>query len=180
MRFPNSVIVLAAALAVASGAPAQRGRQGPRNPYAWPSAAELVQRSKAVVAGEVVDARPHWNAERTLILTTVTLRVERSLRGSSGSEVQFQVPGGVVGDVAMSQSHSPRFEPGERVLVFLAGDPGRMPRVTGGEAGKRTLRLGEDGHEGILPPLALDGADRIGTLDELARSLADLALFGLR
>ena len=150
-----------------------------RNPYAWPSLAELVERSDAIVAGEVLDLRPAWTADRREIFTTVTLRPDRRFKGAERSLIRFQVPGGTVGDTRLTVTHVPVFAVGETALVFLAGDSGRLPRVVAGEAGKRHLRTGEDGEERILPGFVLSGAGDGGmteltTLDELAGALPRL------
>ena len=150
-----------------------------RNPYAWPSLDELVERSDAIVAGEVVDLRPAWTADRSEIFTTVTLRPDRRFKGGERSLIRFRVPGGTVGDTRLTVTHVPVFSIGEAALVFLAGESGRLPRVVGGEAGKRHLRTGEDGEELILPGFVLSGAGdggmtELNTLDDLAGALPRL------
>ena len=141
--------VFLAALATA----AQRGptRQGERfrNPYAWPSLSELVELSETIVAGEVLDMRSSWTADRRQIFTTVTLRTDRRLKGGGGALIRFRIPGGTVGDTRLRVTHSPQFAVGERALVFLAGESGRLPRVVAGEAGetaspRRGRRCGAD------------------------------------
>lgn len=150
-----------------------------RNPYAWPSLPELVERSETIVAGEVLDMRSVWTADRREIFTTVTLRPDRRFLGGARTLIHFRIPGGTVGDTRLMVTHSPRFAIGERALVFLAGESGRLPRVVGGEAGKRHLRPGEDGAETILPGFALSevraGESRgLSTLDDLAAALPRL------
>ena len=175
-----TIVVLGAVLFPGPSASAQRGRTPEsepfRNPYAWPGLSELVEHSDAIVAGEVLDMRSAWTADRREIFTTVTLRSERSFKGSARNLVRFQVPGGTVGDTRMIATHSAQFMVGERALVFLSGDSGRLPRVTSGEAGKRHLRRDEDGTERILPGFALSefgGAPGgFDTLDDLAEALS--------
>ena len=76
-------------------------------------------------------------------------------------------------------THSPVFAIGEKALVFLTGDGGRLLRLVGGEAGKRHIRIGEDGEEVFLPGFPLSGAGtggrtRLSTLDELAGAMPRL------
>ena len=147
------------------------------NPYAWPSLDELVEGSDAIVAGEVVDLRSAWAADRSEIFTTVTLRPDRRFKGGERSLIRFRVPGGTVGDTRLTVTHVPVFSIGEAALVFLAGDSGRLPRVVAGEAGKRHLRTGEDGEELILPGFVLSGAGgmtELNTLDDLAGAMPRL------
>ena len=149
------------------------------NPYAWPSLDSLVARSDTIVAGEVLDMRSAWTADRREIFTAVTLRPDRRFKGGERSLIRFRIPGGTVGDTRLTVTHSPEFAVGEQALVFLAGDSGRLPRVVGGEAGKRHIRIGEDGEATILPGFALseagsDGIVGLGTLDDLARAMPAL------
>ena len=165
-----------------AGATAVAGRGQPpederfRNPYAWPGLAELVERSDMIVAGEVLDMRSAWTADRREIFTTVTLRTERRFKGGGRNLVRFRVPGGTVGDTRMTATHSAQFMVGERALVFLTGESGRLPRVTSGEAGKRHLRTDGDGTDRILPGFALaepnSGGMGFDTLDDLADALS--------
>jgi len=150
-----------------------------RNPYVWPSLDELVERSDAIVAGEVVDLRSAWTADRREIFTTVTLRPDRRFKGGERSLIRFRIPGGTVGDTRLTVTHVPVFSVGEAALVFLAGASGRLPRVVAGEAGKRHLRTGADGKETILPGFVLSGAGaggmtELNTLDDLAGALPPL------
>ena len=55
---------------------------------------------------------------------------------SVGRVVMVDVPGGEVGDRGMIFTHFPRFEPGERAIVFLQQRPDQKWVVTDGELGK--------------------------------------------
>lgn len=176
----RSLLIAGSLLAAGFPALAQRGQPPEserfRNPYAWPGLAELVENSDTIVAGEVLDMRSAWTADRREIFTTVTLRTERRFKGAGRDLLRFRVPGGTVGDTRMTATHSAQFLVGERALVFLTGASGRLPRVTSGEAGKRHLRTGEDGSDRILPGFALAEPDPGGagfdTLDDLADALS--------
>lgn len=162
--------------------PGQASRGGPpeepfRRLYTPPSLPELLDRSQTVVAGEVLDTQSSWTPDRRQIFTTVTLRTDRRFKGGEASLVRFRIPGGTVGDTRLLVTHSPQFSVGERALVFLSGQSGRLPHVVAGEAGKRHLRVGDDGRELILPAFSLAAADTAGrtvelsTLDDLASAL---------
>ena len=149
-------------------------------PYAWPSLEELVEQSDTIVAGEVLEMRSAWTADRRVIFTTVTLRPDRRFKGGERSLIRFRIPGGTVGDTRLMVTHSPVFAVGEQALVFLAGASGRLPRVVAGEAGKRHIQIEDDGEATILPGFALSdvgAGDTAGlsTLDELAAALPRLA-----
>lgn len=178
-----STLLGAGLLVVGVAGAGQRGRfpaeEGVRGAYGWPSLDRLVARSDTIVAGEVLDMRSAWTADRREIFTTVTLRPDRRFKGGERSLIRFRIPGGTVGDTRLTVTHSPVFAVGEQALVFLAGDSGRLPRVVGGEAGKRHIRVGEDGEETILPGFQLPEAvseEMVGlaTLDDLARAMPAL------
>ena len=123
--------------------------------------------------------RSAWTVDRREIFTTVTLRADRRFKGGRGSLIRFRIPGGTVGDIRLEVTHSPVFAIGERALVFLAGESGRLPEVVAGEAGKRHIRIGEDGEETVLPGFALSeagngGVTGLSTLDDLARAMPGL------
>ena len=150
------------------------------NPYAWPSLEELVEQSDTIVAGEVLEMRSAWTADRRVIFTTVTLRPDRRFKGGERSLIRFRIPGGTVGDTRLMVTHSPVFAIGEQALVFLAGASGRLPSVVAGEAGKRHIRIEDDGEATILPGFArsdVGAGDTTGlsTLDDLAAALPKLA-----
>lgn len=152
-------------------------REQVRNPYAGPSLARLAERSDTIVAGEVLDLRSAWTADRREIFTTVTLRPDRRLKGGELSLIRFRIPGGTVGDTRLTVTHSRVFSIGERTLVFLAGDNGRLPRMVAGEAGKRHLRIGDDGQGWILPGFVVSedgngGVTELATLDDLAGAMS--------
>ena len=140
---------------------------------------DLVGQADLIVTGEVVDLEPSWNAERSDISTTVVLRVDRPLKGGAGGEVRFRIPGGTVADDWVWVTHAPRFEIGERALVFLRFSAPRLPTVVGMEAGKRRVVADEDGSERILPELRWkhghEGASVVlTTIGELADALPGL------
>ncbi len=89
-----------------------------RNAYAWPSLGELVERYDATVAGEVLDLRPAWTADRREIFTTVTLRPDRRFKGGERSLIRFRIPDGTVGYTLLTVTYSPVFSIGEAALVF--------------------------------------------------------------
>lgn len=184
--------LVAVVLALAAPALAQFGPRGGeadarpgRGSAGWPSFEQLVTRSTTIVAGEVVAVESSWNADRTEIFTTVTLRADHHLldrgRNRIGDLVRFQVPGGTVGTDRLLVTHMATFRVGEQALVFLAEQGPRLPRVVAGEAGKRTLRPDPDGGWQVLPGFAsTDGASGTPTLAELADQAASLLAAGVR
>ena len=90
---------------------------------------QLVQRSGLVVCGEVVDLTASWEDVPRLgrlIVTTATIRVSESWKGSPGRHVTVQYYGGTVGDERQFCFESPRYEKGEKVLVFARAGHGGL------------------------------------------------------
>lgn len=181
----RTIAVLLAIAVITSGSSfaLQSGQSSPqeasRDPYAWPSLSELVERADTIVAGEVLEMRSAWTADRRGIFTTVTLRPDRRFKGGERSLIRFRIPGGTVGDIRLMVTHTASLVIGEQVLVFLAGDSGRLPRVVAGEAGKRHIRMGGDGEQTILPGFAVSeggagGISGISTLNDLAVAMPSL------
>lgn len=176
--------VIAGVLLLLAGWASAQPRRPPgeerfRNPYPRPSLSELVERSDTIVAGEVLDLRSAWTTDRSEIFTTVTLRPDRRFKGGGRSLVRFRIPGGTVGNTRLTVTHVPVFGVGERALVFLAGESGRLPRVVAGEAGKRHIRAGEDGEEAILPGFAVAGPGAGGRTPLRTLGDLDIAIRGL-
>ncbi len=181
-RFPASA---AALLLVPFAFPAAaqttpRGGGELADPHGWPSLGTLVARSSTIVAGEVVGLESSWNADRTDIFTTVTLRVDRRLldrtrRPDAADRIRFQTPGGTVGRSRLLVTHMATFQVGERALVFLSQSGPRLPEVVAGEAGKRRLRPSPDGGWELLPAFpASDTHPGAHVLDDLAAALPGL------
>ncbi len=95
----------------------------------------LVRSSHDIVIGDVLATRSYWNAERSRILTDVTVRVSESLKGAGGEVTLTQVGGEV--DGAVYEVHgSPVFRRGERALLFLWRDSRGRAQVNGLGQGK--------------------------------------------
>lgn len=80
---------------------------------------ELVRASSLIVIGQVESQRARYD-EQGRIVTDVTLRVEESLHGAvaRSSRITIERLGGAVGDIGMHVEGEPRFENGERILLF--------------------------------------------------------------
>lgn len=170
-------VALGCALLFSPSAEAQR--HAPEDLFAPLGIEQLADLSTSVVAGTIEAAVGEWNYDRTRIHTRFTLAVDRVLAGRASETVHFRVLGGTVGDTTVMVSEMPRFEVGERVVVFLRGRPGRLPSVVGGPEGKISLDRGAAPGE---PPEFLHAPLRAGTREDgspeaLLRGLDDLEDF---
>lgn len=120
--------------------------------------------SSDIVIGEVESVSSRWNAPRTLILTDVTVRVTRSLKGEQARVVLTQ-PGGTVGDVRTTVPGCPAFSVGEEALLFVWRDAGGRAQVTGLGQGKfeihRDPASGERMIQRATPGFAVRDARRL-------------------
>lgn len=82
---------------------------------------DLVAHHDVVVVGEVVDAFSYWNDESTMILTDVTLEVERFVQGDSNSkELTVTLLGGTVGDLSTVILGGAELMIGRSYLLFVS------------------------------------------------------------
>ena len=80
---------------------------------------ELVSKAHSIVVGQVRDARTFWTADGKLILTSYTLQVRESMKGTVPSTVVVTTIGGRIGNTVLHVSGMPAFETGETAVVFL-------------------------------------------------------------
>jgi hypothetical protein len=80
---------------------------------------DLVAANRAVVVGEVVDAKSYWNADHTFILTDVRLRLDDVLKGNASRELTVTLLGGSVGDLTTLIVGGPELIPGRSYVLFL-------------------------------------------------------------
>jgi hypothetical protein len=81
---------------------------------------ELAAMSPVVLVGEVNAVESGWNPQRTRIHTRVLITPIEVLKGPADlGTVKVKFLGGQVGDTVAHLPGAPRFEVGEKVLVFL-------------------------------------------------------------
>lgn len=97
---------------------------------------ELISESDAVIQGEVVSARSHWNGNGRVIVTDATVRVDEVLVGNSPAVVQVRTFGGQINDFVVDAHGFPSLRIGEQVILFLYEDPAdRTTRIRGYQQG---------------------------------------------
>lgn len=104
--------------------------QGPE-----PSLADRARGAGRVVVAQVVDVQSRFGTNRfgdQLILSTVALDVEETLKGPAGRTLNVEIEGGTVGDLTLKVSDLPSFRPGDRAMFFLdAAGPTLVPHNRG-------------------------------------------------
>ena len=131
-----------------------------------PSFDQLVERADLIIEGEVVDVRARWDvrAGERVIVSDVTIRVRRTLKGTSSAQVVLQFFGGTVGKYSMQLAGMPPFAPGDRSVLFLRNDGGRGYPLVGLMHGRFRIARGAD------------GVDRVTTFDD--RTIGDVSQIG--
>jgi len=86
--------------------------------YVLGSDTSLVNQAGAIalVRIETIDERPYPGVRTA---TMIRARIEQSLKGSLEGRVDFELPGGSNGSGSLRIDGIPRYQPGDRVLVFL-------------------------------------------------------------
>jgi hypothetical protein len=101
------------------------------------STEQLTTGSDVVVVGKVAGMKSAWTADRSRIVTTVSIAVDEQLKGAAPvSTLSVVVPGGEIDGVGEWYSHSARFRRDEEVVVFARKDKEGTMRVAGGSQGK--------------------------------------------
>jgi hypothetical protein len=86
-----------------------------------PTFDELVDRADLVFEGTVVDVRSAWRETRDgrQIMTDVTYRVRRGLKGAPSMQVVLELFGGTVGRDTMRIAGMAEFAPGDHDILFV-------------------------------------------------------------
>jgi hypothetical protein len=117
-----------------------------------PTFEELADRADLVFVGKVAGSRAEWRSSGTkrVILSLIEFELEEVLKGSAGTSVTLQFLGGTVGDVTLEVASVPRFNPGERVLLFVEGNGIQFCPLVGVCHGKFGLRKEEKSGRDIV------------------------------
>jgi hypothetical protein len=98
-----------------------------------PTFAELVARAQVVFVGDTVGVESRWvttPAGRSIV-TRVTFRVARTLKGDLGVLTVLEFKGGRVGEDSLVVPGMPRFRVGDRDLLFVDERGGPVSPVLG-------------------------------------------------
>jgi hypothetical protein len=110
-----------------------------------PTFEEMADRAELVFVGKVVGSHSEWHpaGTRQVIFTLVEFEIQEVLKGNAGKTVTLQFLGGTVGDVTLEVAAVPRFNVGDRVLLFVEGNGVHFCPLVGVFHGKFGLRRDE-------------------------------------
>jgi len=102
---------------------------------------QLTKDANYIVIGKVKDMHSEWNADRTLIYTYVTISIREYVKGTLNQKIfTIRHIGGIVGNIGMWQSDTPRFSKNQEVLLFLKPTGKNIFRIAGRLQGKYTIK----------------------------------------
>lgn len=130
-----------------------------------PSFDELVSKAELIFVGEAVDTRSVLETTRDgrRIVTIVTFDVSRVIKGSVGIRTQLTFLGGTVGDEAMDIAGMPKFQVGDRDVLFVSSERSSASPLIGMWHGR--FRVVEDPVSGQLLVRSYDGKPLLLGLD---------------
>ena len=81
----------------------------------------LVTRARTVFVAETVDVSSRWvsTGSGRAIVTVVTFKVRRTLKGELGAQTQLEFLGGTVGEYRLEVPGIPRFRVGDEDVLFV-------------------------------------------------------------
>lgn len=111
----------------------------------------LVNRADLIFSGRIVAQRAEWrgdNSQRSIV-TLVSVAVQEVYKGKAESVVALQFLGGRIGDVSLDVAEVPKFQPGERVILFVEGNGVNASPLVGFFHGKFSLQRDPSGMETV-------------------------------
>ncbi|MBN1547712.1 MAG: matrixin family metalloprotease [Syntrophaceae bacterium] len=75
-----------------------------------------------IIVGKIKHIKSYYATNKwrdDLIMSEITLKVDKALKGERPDELSFIIEGGVVGDMVLRVSKVPLFEEGERLVFYL-------------------------------------------------------------
>lgn len=138
---------------------------------------ELARDATVIARGEVVATEARWTEGRRTIETVVTMETESYMKGQLGRTLQFSVPGGVLGRLRNLVLGAPRFERGQRVIVFLKANGPEVPYIVGLNQGVYRVDVSTSGTAVVTPPPVMPGVTGPIVRGAASRAPAPLGVF---
>jgi hypothetical protein len=98
-----------------------------------PTFEELVSQAQEIFQGAVTDVRSEWagaGADRHIV-TYITFRVEERFKGSAEASYTIRLLGGTVGEETMLVTDAPKFEVGDRDILFVENNGSQFVPLVG-------------------------------------------------
>jgi len=110
-----------------------------------PTFQQLVQQAELIFQGTVTDSRSVWEGEggQRHIETYVTFNVDDSVKGKPGSPYTIRLLGGTVGDETLEVTDAPKFQIGDREILFVEHNNDQFVPLVGISYGRFHLQNDE-------------------------------------
>jgi hypothetical protein len=107
-----------------------------------PTFEELVSQAEVIFQGAVTDVRSEWAGAGTQrhIVTYVTFRVEDSFKGNLGATYSIRLLGGTVDGETMEVTDTPKFNVGDRDILFVENNGSQFVPLVGISHGRFRLQ----------------------------------------
>jgi len=118
---------------------------------------EIAERAHAIALVETVSVRPDWRThpQGTHIVTVVTFKLERGLKGQLAQQFEVEFLGGRIGSVGMEVDGMPQFTAGDHDVLFLSKNLRSVAPIVGLYQGR--FRVTGDRAKGTDQVLTHDG-----------------------
>lgn len=134
-----------------------------------PTFDQLVQQAEVIFRGTVADVRSVWEGEgaQRHIDTYITFHIDDTLKGNPGGSYTIRVLGGTVGEDTMEVTCAPKFQVGDRQILFVEHNGEQFVPLVGIMHGQlRIERNQQTGREFI----ATHDGDPVRDLTQLGRN----------
>ena len=134
-----------------------------------PTFEQLVRQAELIFQGTVIDVRSVWEGEgaQRHIESYVTFQVEDGIKGSVTGTYTIQMLGGTVGDETFVISDAPKFQVGDRDVLFVENNGQQFVPLVGIMFGQ--FRVQHDEQTGRDIVVGSEGAT-IGDVTKLGRA----------
>jgi hypothetical protein len=109
---------------------------------------ELTRTSHSIIKGKVTNIFSSFDENGKDINTIVEFSVMKNIKGSNNISEQVIIPGGIVGNVGIVVTHTPKFYIGEEAIVFIANDYKGRKTIRGWNQGNYQIINGNIFYEG--------------------------------
>jgi hypothetical protein len=114
-----------------------------------PTFDELVAQADIIFQGHVTNVKSEWVGEgaQQHIVSYVTFKVEEALKGSLGQLYTIRMLGGTVAGETMSVSDAPKFQIGDKDILFVQNNGSQFIPLVGIMHGRFHVRTNESGQQ---------------------------------
>lgn len=114
-----------------------------------PTFDELVAQAETIFQGVVTDVKSQWVGEgaQRHIVSYVTFKVEDSLKGSPGQNYTIRMLGGTVDGETMGVSDAPKFQVGDKDILFVENNGSQFVPLVGIMHGRFHVKRDQAGQD---------------------------------